>query len=50
MKKAILAAVAAAFVSASVMPAFAQTPPKGPQDCKPTEKWDPVTKSCKPAK
>jgi len=49
MKKVLLSAIAAAFLGAIASPVLAQgTPPAGPQDCKPTEQWDPATKACKP--
>ena len=46
MGRFISAIVLGGFLSAVALPALSQTP-KGPQDCKSTEQWDPATKTCK---
>jgi len=50
MRKLISAAVLGGFMTAFALSAVAQTAPtpKGPADCKSTEKWDQATKTCKP--
>jgi hypothetical protein len=47
MRKLVSAAVLAGFLAVPALPSFAQAP-AGPQNCKPTEQWDAVTKTCKP--
>jgi hypothetical protein len=49
MRKLVSMTVLAGVLSAFALPALAQTTtPKGPQDCKATEKWDAATRTCKP--
>jgi len=47
MRKLVSAAVLGALLAMLTGATFAQTAPKGPQDCKAGEHWDQASKSCK---